>query len=202
MVCSGASAGVFVNRPPPTLVPCAVSRERLEQRRRVRVINRHGGHRFGRRRCDVCQSRIIDVVLERIEHHRADVGGRRLKKVAEQLEVMLDVAQPSGVRHKAQQRGQTLDQTQILRVPLRPFLTRRPHLFAHPPGGGLDQTRRATPRATAFFLCRNGVSRVCGVASGTLPETQASHPRPPHQLRHTVDDDHRAPVSHAYQTTR
>src|SRR5436305_14861834 len=88
-----------------SLVPSLVRRKRLEERRRIRVIDRHRRHRLWWRDFDSCQTLLRHVMFDRIQHHRANVGWRRLQEIAEEIEIMLDVPQASRARNEAQESG-------------------------------------------------------------------------------------------------
>jgi hypothetical protein len=64
-------------QPAPPLVPLPVQVEAVEQPRRFRVVNAHGGHLLGRRDL-YAASALGGVVLDGVKQHRANVVRRGL----------------------------------------------------------------------------------------------------------------------------
>src|ERR1043165_199698 len=129
-------------------------------------------------------------MLDRVEHHRADVGRRRLQEIAEEVEILFDVAQTSRARHETQNYRQAINQLQILRVATATlFLTVRARLLSHP----CANLPCKMPGTLLFTVAPVSASTRLNVppASEHAREVQLPHPRAAHQIGHAVDDDDR-----------
>jgi hypothetical protein len=71
-------------------------------------------------------------MLDCVQHHRANICRRRLQEIAEELQIMLDVAQASRARNETQDGWQAVNEFQILRMAAFFLLTMRSRLFSHP----------------------------------------------------------------------
>src|SRR6266536_4258340 len=99
------------------------------------MINRNGRHGLGRRNISFLESLIAGVILQSVKNHRAYIPGCWLQEVANDLEIVLHVAQSAGIRHEAQQAGQTISPLQIVSATMS---------VARLPAAGLIADRKST----------------------------------------------------------
>src|SRR5262249_3772669 len=94
-------------------IPFFVSLESFKQLWRIRMIDADNRHRFGR--FDLDATKIPgDITCDRVKQHRTNVVRRRLKEVAEQQKVVLNVSEPSGAGNELQDRRKPADQLEVL----------------------------------------------------------------------------------------
>jgi hypothetical protein len=108
-----------------------------------------------------------------------------LEKVAENVQVTLKVTKRTGVWHKPQHTGQTINHSQILSVTMPVFLFVASGLSAYPRAYTPEQLNRLTrpARRSAFRFLHLGISK----DSIHVESTEA---RMAHQFGHAVDDNY------------
>src|SRR5437016_9881872 len=92
------------------------------------MIDTHNRQRLRRRNFELPDSLVVNVMLQRIEQHRANVLWTRLQEIAEKHQIILHVAQRARAGDETKQRRQTIRKLEILRA--RVTLRRIPRALA------------------------------------------------------------------------
>src|SRR5216684_9160300 len=99
-------------------------------------------------------------MLQRMKQHRADVRRSRLQEIAEERQIVLDVAQCAGAGHESQDRRQMICELKVLRptmaVPVVIFLPVAARLSPNP---GANRVKDAI--CFSLLLCPPGSWRRC-----------------------------------------
>src|SRR5207247_5427425 len=133
------------------------------------------------------------VLLDRAKEHRAYVVCGRLKEIAKEQKVVLNIAELACARNELKNRGQPANQLYLLvgilwrSSSLRGFaafvLRAAPHEVGHPSG---ELPRGALARGLRGSL----IARRTGTHQ--FAEVELAHSHPAHELRHAVECDHSA----------
>src|SRR5258708_23244864 len=100
------------------LVPLSICLERFKQSGRLGVIDSHRRHVLRLRDANLnsLQSSIRDIVLQSVQQHRANIRGRGLQKVTEEIQIALGISQCSRCRNELENGRQSIHELQVLTV--------------------------------------------------------------------------------------
>src|SRR5437016_14522951 len=97
------------------------------------MVDTHNRQRLRRRNVELPDSLVVNVMLQRVEQHRANIPRTRLQKITEEHQIILHVTQRAGVWNVTKQRRQTIRKLEVLRATMPIFLAVRSFAASLPP---------------------------------------------------------------------